>query len=53
LPDASDPKRENRIYFGYIIRVYYKDELQATGAEPADLGQKFPASQTLEKDVSP
>jgi tetratricopeptide (TPR) repeat protein len=53
LPDASDPKRENRIYFGYIIRVYYKDELQATGSEPAELGQKFPASQTLEKDVSP
>jgi tetratricopeptide (TPR) repeat protein len=53
LPDASDPKRENRIYFGYIIRVYYKDELQATGSKPADLGQKFPASQTLEKDGSP
>jgi tetratricopeptide (TPR) repeat protein len=53
LPDASDPKRENRIYFGYIIRVYYKDELQATGSDPADLGQKFPASQTLEKDLSP
>jgi hypothetical protein len=53
LPDASDPRREERKYFGYIIRVYYKDELQATGAEPASLGQTFPASQTLEKDAAP
>ena len=49
-PDPRDPKRENRKYFGYIVRVYYKDELQATRAEPPILGQKFPASQTLEKE---
>ncbi len=52
-PDVRDPKRENRKYLGYVIRLYYKDELQATNAEPPVLGQKFPASQTLEKDAAP
>ena len=51
LPDTRDPKRENRKYYGYIVRVYYKEELQATRAEPPLLGQRFPASQTLEKDT--
>ena len=51
LPDPRDPKREKRNYYGYIVRIYYKDELQATRAEPSVLGQKFPASQTLEKDA--
>lgn len=50
LPDPREPKRENRNYYGYLVRVYYKDELQATRAEPSELGQRFPASQTLEKD---
>ncbi len=48
--DAREPKREDRKYYGYIVRVYYKDDLQATSAEPSVLGQRFPASQTLEKD---
>ena len=51
LPDGRDPKRENRKYYGFIARVYYKDELQATRAEPALLGQRFPAAQTLEKET--
>jgi tetratricopeptide (TPR) repeat protein len=51
-PDPRDPKPENRKYFGYIIRLYYNDELQATRAEPPLLGQKFPASHTLEKEVA-
>ena len=51
LPDPREPKRANRDYYGYLVRVYYKDELQATRAEPSVLGQKFPASQTLEKDA--
>ena len=53
LPDARDAKRENRKYYGYIVRVYYKDELQATRSEPQVLGQRFPASQTYEKDAAP
>ena len=52
LPDPHDTKREIRKYYGYIVRVYYKDELQATRSEPSVLGQRFPASQTLEKDPS-
>ena len=50
LPDPHETKREDRKFYGYLVRVYYKDELQATSAEPSVLGQKFPASQTLEKD---
>lgn len=53
LPDPADLPRENRKYFGYIVRLYYKDELQATRAEPPSLGQTFPASQTLEKTAAP
>ncbi len=51
VPDARDPKREKREYYGYLVRVYYKEELQATRSEPAALGQRFPASQTLEKET--
>lgn len=52
VPESHDPKEEIRKYYGYIVRVYYKDELQATRSEPSALGQRFPASQTLEKDPS-
>ena len=38
---------EPREYYGYIIRLYYKGELQDTQAEPVALNQKFPASFTL------
>ncbi|MDQ3625448.1 MAG: hypothetical protein M3463_23735 [Verrucomicrobiota bacterium] len=50
-----DPKarKENRKYAGYIVRVYYKDELQADRAAPPRLGQQFPAPQVLEKDSAP
>jgi tetratricopeptide (TPR) repeat protein len=33
-----------RKYLGYIVRVYYGDDLQAVQAEPARLLQQFPAS---------
>jgi hypothetical protein len=52
VPDVSDPRRALRNYYGYIVRLYYKDELQATRAEPLQLGQRFPASHTLEKDAA-
>jgi tetratricopeptide (TPR) repeat protein len=35
-----------RKYLGYIVRVYYGDDLQAVQAEPARLLQQFPASTT-------
>ena len=47
---TSDTPKENRKYFGHIVRLYYKDELQDTRAEPARLASQFPAPPTLEKD---
>ena len=35
-----------RKYLGYIIRVYYDDELQAVQAEPSRLLQHFPPSKS-------
>lgn len=43
----EDPSGENRRYYGYIVRIYFKGVLQATFAEPANLVQKFPASDKL------
>ena len=36
-------RTEHREYYGYIVRLYYRGELQDTKAEPASLNQKFPA----------
>jgi hypothetical protein len=47
---VSDSPRENRKYYGRIVRLYYKDELQDTRAEPQRLAAQFPSPQTLEKD---
>ncbi len=44
---ASTGRGEPREYYGYIVRLYYKGELQDTQAEPVALNQKFPASFTL------
>jgi tetratricopeptide (TPR) repeat protein len=38
-PDVGERK-----YLGYIVRVYYGDDLQAVQAEPARLLQQFPVS---------
>ena len=38
---------ERREYHGYIVRLYYKDQLQDSYAEPAALNQRFPAAHTL------
>jgi tetratricopeptide (TPR) repeat protein len=50
--DATDAKREARKYFGYIVRLYYKDELQDSRAEPARLGAQFPAPTTLPQETT-
>lgn len=50
LPDAKAARRENRKYFGYLIRVYYKGELQASGGEPERLIQQFPPEPKLPED---
>jgi hypothetical protein len=49
-PEAKAAKRENRKYFGYIVRVYYKQQLQAATAEPERLSQQYPPPPTLPKD---
>jgi hypothetical protein len=41
----DDPAGENRRYYGYIVRVFYKGALQASFAEPANLAQKFPPNE--------
>jgi tetratricopeptide (TPR) repeat protein len=43
-------KRENRKYFGYIVRIYYKQQLQAATAEPERLAQQYPPPPTLPKE---
>jgi hypothetical protein len=46
-PLARGPKTEQREFHGYIIRVYFKGELQDSRAEPESLNAKFPAPTTL------
>jgi len=40
---ASPPTEGNRKYLGYIVRVYYNDQLQDKRAEPSKLLTLFPA----------
>ena len=40
-------RTEHREYYGYVVRLYYRGELQDSKAEPASLNQKFPAPFTL------
>jgi hypothetical protein len=44
---AQQAHTEHREYYGYIVRLYYRGELQDTKAEPASLNQKFPPPYTL------
>ena len=44
---AQQARNEHREYYGYIVRLYYRGELQDTKAEPAGLNQKFPAPYLL------
>jgi hypothetical protein len=47
-PLATGRKTEQRDFFGYTIRLYFKGELQDTRAEPESLNAKFPAPLTLD-----
>jgi len=49
-PEAKAAKRENRKYFGYIVRIYYKQQLQTATAEPERLSQQYPPPPTLPND---
>ncbi len=46
-------ERERRNYFGYVVRVYYKGELNATYAEPIRLLKQFPPPLTLQNSDLP
>ena len=52
LQDAKAARRENRKYFGYLIRVYYKGEFQAGAGEPERLLQQFPPEPRLPDDAN-
>lgn len=43
----NDDRNVPREYYGYIIRVYYNNELQDTQAQPPNLNQRFPAEYQL------
>ncbi len=44
---------ERRNYFGYVVRVYYKGDLNATHAEPEKLLTQFPPPATLQTSDLP
>ena len=48
-PEAGQAKREAREFFGYLVRVYYKQQLQAATAEPERLAVQYPPPPTLQK----
>ncbi len=52
-PEPGRAKRETREYFGYLVRVYYKQQLQAAVAEPERLAQQYPAPAILPKNNEP
>jgi hypothetical protein len=43
-------KRDSLKYFGYIVRIYYKQQLQAATAQPERLAQQYPPPPTLPKE---
>jgi hypothetical protein len=47
-PEGARARRETREYFGYLVRVYYKQQLQASVADPERLGDQYPAPQVLQ-----
>ena len=53
LPRPERGSRESREFFGYLVRIYYKGQLQAAVAEPERLGQQYPAPATLSKSNEP
>src|ERR1051326_7597110 len=46
MKTAPPPDSTNRKYLGYIVRIYYNDQLQDKRAEPTKLLNLFPAPNT-------
>ena len=51
-PEGAEANTDDRTYFGYIVRIYYKGQLQDTRAEPTRLAAQFPAPPVLEPDAA-
>jgi len=49
----TPPAKGKRKFFGYIVRIYHKGELQDVRAEPGLLAVKFPALQQISTDSNP
>ena len=47
LPAPEPGTREERRYFGYVVRIYYQQQLQAATSDPERLAQENPAPRTL------
>lgn len=48
--DPKDKTRGDRKFFGHVVRVYYKNELQAYSAEPVKLLKQYPPPLNLGTD---
>lgn len=46
-------EKRNRKYFGYLVRLYYKGELQTSAGTPESLLKKYPPPQTLKNEPNP
>jgi tetratricopeptide (TPR) repeat protein len=46
-------EKRNRKYFGYLVRLYYKGELQSATGTPETLVQKYPPPPTLQNEPTP
>jgi len=51
MRDPNEKHSENRKYYGYEVRIYYKNSLQDIRAEPVKLLKQFPPPVTLTDDV--
>jgi len=49
---GSTTNSEHREYFGYVVRIYYKQQLQAADAQPERLAKLYPAPATLPGESS-
>jgi hypothetical protein len=46
-------EKKNRKYFGYLVRLYYKGQLQSATGTPESLVKKFPPAPTLQNEPTP
>ncbi|HEY3839448.1 MAG TPA: hypothetical protein VGL72_22910, partial [Bryobacteraceae bacterium] len=46
-------KAASRKYYGYIVRIYYQQQLQAAASQPERLAQQYPPPATLAQEPSP